>query len=347
MICACTLNRLERNGALATAPSLANKWNADLETAYRAGTGNPDDDAEDHDKAREATRFEGVYQAFGAPDPWNRVKFQTQPMQVFSDGKVVLEQASSVAPVYQDTVRKTLPWVPFKTDDGAATFESEMMAPQVWLYNRDEDRMVAADQAGMSVAALQNDWGVRLVSKPNHLLARNHWESMPPLLDPAESATEPKYDYDQMAATIAFETDQRLGDGALVFERVGGVRPQDGTLDLIDEDAELWFAAPGTAYGVDAAGGLLKTGAGAFTVLRNDGERLRAVLAGAIARYFYNRVRADIVLKGLFPYSLLVGKILTVIEESGDSRSIRGAITAVEYQGGESPKTVIRAGYAR
>jgi len=326
---------------------LAKKWTAAAETAYNAGSGTAGDDAEEHDKARKADHLRDVYQAFGAPADWNHNGGLTAPRQVIDNGRLILSNESAVDALYQNQARATLTFLPFRANvdystdpptDGSAGLDSDLLAPLVWLWDEEAQRYVAADQVGMDVSALLGDWGVFINASPNHLLARNQFAGA------AESDTEPVYNYARMLITFAFRTDQRL---ALTFERVGGVRPHDATMDIMDEDAELWFACPQTTFQIDQDGELKNTLGGQYLILRNDSDRLFATMAGAISRYFYPRSRADLAFKGLFPYSNLIGQILTVIEEGGDSRSIQAPITAVEYDLSETPRTTIKAGYAR
>ena len=330
-------------------PSLVKLWSDALESAYRVGTGNEDDAGEAHDKARDADKFRPVFQALGARADWDHAGGMAAPRQDFN-GNVI---GSGLVGAFQNRQRKTLPWLPFRQnfeystdppqDQSGLAGEAGFTAPQAYLWDEEESRYIGADAAGMAVGALPSEWGVLINARPNHLLGLGHMDAVPPEIQ-ADTAKEPKYDWKQAKITIAFQTDQRL---ELRFERGGGVRPQDGTIDIIEEDAELWFATPGTIFGVDERGILRRTPPGDILVLRNDADRLKLVMAGAISRYFYPRFRAELTLKGLFPYSVLVGQILTVIEEGGDAKTIQAPVTAVEYVGADEPGTVIRAGYAR
>lgn len=355
LVC-CTTLEADGIGSVNPKPSLVKLWSDALESAYRIGTGNEDDDGEAHDKARKADKFRPVFQALGAPADWDHAAGTASPGQ---DDVGNLIQASGMGSAFQNQVRKTLTFLPFRQnwnygtdpprDQTGMGGEAEFIGPQAWLFDPDDTivgpgggQYVAADAAGMDVGALPSEWGVFINANPNHLLGLNHMDPVVPE-NPADTAVEPRYDWKQMKATIAFHTDQRL---QLVFERGGGVRPQDGTIDIIEENAELWFATPRTIFAVNEHGTLLRT-PDYFLILRNDADRLKLVMAGAISRYFHPRFRAELTLKGLFPYSSLLGQILTVIEEGGDSKTIQAPITAVEYTGGDNPGTVIRAGYAR
>jgi len=354
---------LENIPGAAGQQNLSAKWSAALEADYASGTGVDDDSAEEHDAARKAERLRPVYRNFGAPPLWDRWKALSAPALILQDGKLQLVQASGEGAPFQNDVRETLTFLPFKTgldysadpplDPTGGDPRDPYLSPQAWLP--DEERIadqesppaevfIAVDQAGMNVSALLDEWGLSVGANPPHLLGKNHFEDPPPPGVSNESGTDPLYDWSEMKMTIAFRTDQRV---KLVFERVGGARPQDGTVTMIEDDAEFWFAVPGTVFGVDRNGILQRTPQGAYMVLRDDSPRLFMQMAGLVARYFYPRSRADVQIAGLFPYSMLLGQILTSIEEGGDSRSIHAPITSVSYHGGKAPRTEIKAGYAR
>ena len=67
-------------------------------------------------------------------------------------------------------------------------------------------------------------------------------------------------------------------------------------------------------------------------------------MAGAIARYYMERNRAEIIVKRLLPWGNLVGQILTVVQGSGSTQTIQAPITSVEWH---ENTTVIRTGFAK
>ena len=203
---------------------------------------------------------------------------------------------------------------------------------------------VLAEEVGIGVSASGSDWGVLLSAKPNHILAKNHFE------DANLTAVQPKYDHEETIATIAVETDKRLMIQADVSDSWG---PSDGVLDIEVPDAEMWYLAANTVVGtrIDKLAlvpGLLET-SGEAKFLRNDAPRLQFVLAGAIARYQLQRYKCEVVIQGLRPWTGLLGQILTVIEQGG-THTINTPITSIEWQvpdtEGEAPVTTIRAGFA-
>lgn len=324
--------------------TLLPKWTSQLEALYKAGAGAAEDDPALHDKARAADIYRPVYQAFGAPSTWNLQAGKARPSV---DGAGVL-QAETPAD-YQTKVRETLSWLPLRDgvdygvspaiDRNPAGHEPDLRPPVAWVYDEEDERYVPAEEYGIAVSVPRADWGVFLQASPNHTLALNHFN--------ADSETDPRFDYDLLVATIAMRTDERLGLEYEIpldqGEEAHG--PSAGTLDIVDEMAEIWYLAPGTAVGVDE-NGTLRTSGGEGRVLRNDAPRLALLMAGAIARYTNERARAEIVAKGLLPWNDLLGSVLTVIETAGDTQSVQGVVTSVEWSFVGSPQTVIKAGFA-
>jgi len=325
--------------------SLVPKWSSALETAYKAGTGNPTDAGDDHDAARQAETYRPVYQSYGAPIDWNFNNGTAAPI-INSSGQT----ANGVAD-YQNQIRSTLSYLPLRegydystdppTDHNLSGHESDFWPPAVWLFDPDpeegEGRYVLAEEADIGVSVSRTDWGVFLSPSPNHLLALNHWASS------IATDTDPKYDYATMVATIAVESDQRFG---LEVAVAGGGTPSGGVLEIEVPDAELWYLAPNTVVGTDVTGAL-KTSGVTGRVLRNDVTRLGLVMAGALARYNALRGRAEITIKGLLPWGELVGQVMAVVEDGGDTQMIDAPITAVEWVTGNDPTTIIRTGFAQ
>lgn len=329
-------------------PSLVAKWSSALESAYKAGTGTPSDPPEDHDEARRGERYRPVYQLFGAPAGWLHHDAAAAPLLDW-DGQMVAysRDDEETHADYQNQVRETLSWLPLKegfdystdppTDRNPSDYVPDLLPAAVWVYDPQSKRYVSAEEAGIAVHVLHNDWGVFLQAQPNHLLALNHFGGA------AASEVDPKYDWEHMVATIALETDQRLQ----LIQELPDATGDGSTLDLVVEDAECWVLSHGTVVGTDAQGQLLKSG-DSQRVLRNDASRLAAVMAGAIARYYDARARAEIVVRRHLPWSGLIGQVLTVVDEGGTTHEIQAPITMIDWVvGGPEPVMIVRTGFAR
>lgn len=334
-----------------TPTTLVPKWGVANEATYDAGTGTPADGADAHDEARQADALRSVYGVFGAPEAWDFNNGEASPL-FDSEGKqdlsvVITPQGNLARPAiadFQPYVRATLLYLPLQEgfdytadppkDMNAPGHVADFMPPAAWIL--DGPRWVGADAVGFSVHAAMIDWGVYLATSPRHLLAMNHFAGA------AATETEPAWDYDDLIVTIALEADQRL---TYVWETPDDSRPSGGQLVIEVPDAELWYLARDTVLGTDIAGNLLKSG-DKGRVLRNDTPRLMLHMAGAIARYFDLRSRAQLTFNGLMPAQQLLGQILTVIEEGEDTHHIQAAITAVTWDGSNEPATTIRTGFA-
>lgn len=322
--------------------SLVPQWSDGLEAAYKAGTGESTDGPSDHDDVRKIDRFRPVYQQWGAPPTWDH-QFGRASIKVDESGAIV-DGAD-----YQNAVRRTLTWLPIRegydytanlvgppADGNIAGHEADMLPPAVWLYDEEEQRYIPAEKAdpAVNVSVSHADLGVMLGASPNHVLALNRFEGA------ADTDTDPVYDGAKMIATVAFESDHRL---ELEWEQFPAAQPSSGTLVIEDSQAELWYLAKDTVIGLGADGAFKIAGP---IVLRDDTPRLSLLMAGAIARYHKERARAEITIKGLVPWGDLLGQVLTVIDDGGDSQTIQGVITSIDWTGGEHPMTVVRTGFA-
>jgi len=326
------------------ADTLVPKWSAAQEAEYKAGTGSGSDDPESHDAARTADHLRAVWSAYGAPAAWNHQDGAAAPVPT-PLGEILFGDLAD----YQTTARTTLTWLPLfagidyadgrAVDHNPSTYQPDLLGPLVWLTDPELDRYVPATERQIGIISPANDWGIQLRCQPAHLLANNHWDSG----EPAETITEPTYDYSTLIATIAFEGDYRLE----LIHHLPDEADADGTCKVIDTPAELWLLAPNTVVGL-APDGQVKTSGPTGRVLRNDSQRMLATLAGAIGRYYQTRCRAEVAIEGLVNWYTLLGVILDVIETAGDAQTIRAPITSVSWTNTESQqRTVLRTGFAQ
>jgi hypothetical protein len=319
------------------------KWTDALETEYKAGTGTPADYKQDHDKARSVDKLEAVYRVFGA----TKDNYNAAAPELDENGEVVGGEQDC-----QTSVRETLHFIPLREgfdytsakpkDNNPPGFQPSLLSPtaylkDVWARNQQltGEPYVRADEDEISVSILWDEWGIKLGASPAHRMALDKFALA------ADTETWPEnggYDYEDMVMTIARRADQRLG---FAFGDPDG----EAVKDIFVSSAELWLLMPGTVVGVDSVGKIEKS-PDEIVTLRNDATYLKFVMAGAIARYYQPRARASVTLNGLQLWGGLLGQILTVIEESGDTEKIEAPITSVHWFGGESPKTTIGAGFA-
>lgn len=354
-------NRGEQGSSGPAEPTLEGKWNSAAETAYKYGAGALTHPlykgAAYHDIVRQAEQFRNVYQAFGAPAKWDMASATLAPVPRKDTGEGLEDDPAD----YQQEVRRTLNWLPLQAgydytvdpptnDSNPNKHVPEYLPPAAWIANMPAEneeqtgyQWLPVDQLGISVSAARKDWGIQLNCSPNHLVAFGDFYASASV---KPTNTPPAYDYRTMACTIAIETDQRL---TLEFA-LPGAKPSDGVLEVEAPGAEWWWLAPNTILGIDP------DNPRQFLLaepqpLRNDVDRLGIVAAGTIARYYASRARAEIVAKGLLPWSGLLGQVLSVVEEAGSTHQMHAVITAVEWQvpdgPDESPITILRAGFAQ
>ena len=304
-----------------------------------------DDDAEDHDKARNDDDFRPVYQYFGAPADWD-----------WQQGlaRVELDSSGDVIPMstgdYQNKVRRTLTRLPLRegfdyttdppTDNNPADHEAEYRNAEAWLNDASglTGYYVSVDVLGIPLSVSGIDWGIIVNPSPNHKLALTHWAGA------ADTDTEPLYDYETLIATIAVETDQQF---AMIYE-VPDALPSDGTLVVSVPDAELWYLAPDTVVGIHDVLKQFKLSPTDGVVLRSDASRMALAMAGAISRYRDARARMELTFKGLLPRSHWIGQIIGVVDEGGDTHEIQAPVTSVEWIVTDTDvTTIIRTGFAR
>jgi len=227
----------------------------------------------------------------------------------------------------------------------------DYLAPVAWIFDPYTYRYLASEKLDISIQPKRHDWGVLLQCSPNHLVAENHFDEQDgeELDYTVVTATWPRYDFEEMAVTIAIESDQRFQMESILE----GATDQDGVMEIAT-DAEFHFLAPNTILGAsidpdDPAGLLILSGDEPY-VLRSDKELMELTMAAAISRYQADRKRARLTLMGFLPWQFLVGHVLATVEEIGGVvHTIDAPITSITWQapdGGGSPTTILEAGFA-
>lgn len=329
------------------ANSLVPRWDTGRQVEYQDPTGNPGDPPEVLDLARKAEKFREVWQLFGAPSGWDLHGGDCSPG--FDDlGNFQVGQNSP----YQNLVRRTLSWTPLReqTDytqnppvsHAGSGVVPGFLPPAVWIASDllRPDWYVPAEENGVGISAPQTDWGVLLHCDPNHWIAQGQFSG--------RTAKEPDLDCRRMVATIAFEIDARLS----VYAEMPGATAADGVLEVSVNDAECWYLAPATVVGTDptwSPASKLLTSPWQGIVLRNDNDRLCAVMCGLLARYYVSRARAEITWRGLCPLADLLGTILSALDDTGGRLWLGCPVTGLSWRVDErgNSSTTLKAGYAR
>jgi hypothetical protein len=320
-------------------PTLVGRWKLEDEQDY---LNCPDLDQnisfDAYDDYRAQERFHDVFRRFGVASDWDFDKFCKHPQW---DGE--FHQITDSPTPIQLKARSTLTWLPLETgwdytvtppvnnnDDKSAAMPLRL--PNVWLH--DGDRWVPIENTGIAMSVLADDLGVFLHATPNGLLSGSTGEF---------TNYPSEWNYLKMIATVAFHSDRRM----FCEKKVDNSAPSDGILEIFVPDCQLWYLAPRTVVDVDEGGELMISPSAAGCVVKNDWTRLAARMVGALARHYQERARAQIKIRGLLPWNSLLGQILTVIDEGGDTQTIEAPITSVAWINGDHPLTIISTGFAR
>jgi len=129
-----------------------------------------------------------------------------------------------------------------------------------------------------SVQPLSREMALRVKFAPPHLIALNRWDSEG---TPAVDDVEPAWDYNDMIATVAIETDERLE----VIEQSADypIAEFKRTKVIVIPDAEVWYVGLNTVVDV-ADDGTLKRVSTPNTI-RDDSPRLRTIARLALEWY--------------------------------------------------------------
>lgn len=327
-------------------------WSTTLETEYKSAAGVGD--GQSNDRFRQDDRFEAVFQRFVASNDWKPITAGCVP--AFDEaGQYVAEPAEP--PGYQKRVLKTLDHLPLaqgtdysadpptNKNDPTAT-PPEFLKPVAYVSDPEEsdpseaDIYWRADELGISLSVLTTTLGVQLGANPNHRLAAGSFGGA------AATAKIPEFDWNRLVITVAFESDQRPTATAAI----DGARPEDGVLDIVDNDLEFWLLAPHTVIGLNKDG-TLKTSGDKPRVLRSDHERLAEKMIGILARHWRSRVKVALELESLEPWGDLVGAILSAVDAGGVLHDVESPITRVAWQANGdgdqvTVQTTISAGFA-
>lgn len=323
------------------------------------------------DDLRKKEYYADVYRHYVAPDTFDFHNGIALP-ELDKEGNVLPKPlgAAGLAKV-QGTVRRTLDWIPLRVGGSYAADanawsnpeDAELMRPLAWFgYSSWENKIAywtSAAEYGCTIEPDAENYGFRAKVQPNHILAKKFWTA-PNTWAPSD--TRPLFDHRYNLFTFACELDYRL---AIEVDLPGpGNR---GTLVIDVPDAECWVLAPRTVVDVvpleDRIAG--RTVANPFPnwfgwpnindiqisspnemkTLRNDNEKLHAVMAAAIARYGMPRGRASITAKGLRPWVSLLGANLTHVATGAGNERIDGPITQITWNA-EGGETIVKGGYA-
>ena len=309
-------------------------WTTDEEVAY---------DAENDDE-RETDKHERVYNRFRVPKDWDWKagdgfgdKQTVCSPTVKKDG--TLDKETNADEYMFD--RKFLSWIPFeKPVNGTdGTKEPEYLEPCVWVENPMFDglatvqwRYVQVDKwkFPIGVRMLDRELGFQMSGQYKHMLALNSFDNE---AAPASSFI-PMFDYNDLIATVAVETSQRLQ----VIEEIkdNDTAEEDRVLAITDMSAELWYVVKGTRKPT-ADDRMEKTTEG--EAVRDDSPRLRKIAAFAKAWYALPRAGVSYS-ERVLAYVGFAGKYLATIKSDTQEEPVNTIISAVSWDFRSGTSTV-------
>lgn len=334
-----------------------------LQLQYTRGTGTEADSAKAHDTARQNPRYRDVYSRFVLPENALLDKIGLSAPVLSSDGTPIGGLYNSArSREFQLVYRELLPWIPLRngfdystptpTPRFDAVAQSGFRSLTVYVFDRlsadgtkGTNEYRRAEDLGLSVSIDSEAWGILIGQTPRHRLGYNEfgWDLKNADDDVTETKTtvEPRWKWQSMLATLAMRTDKRL-EVSVDYSPADLIKPErELVIDV--PGAEMWVLAVNTIVAIDSSNAFVRRGP---ELLRDDSERLHAVMAGAIGRYVNARRRAVIDIHGIQGWSTLLGKILSVVEAPAETLQVDAPITSIEYTTAGTPSTVIKTGFA-
>ena len=290
--------------------TLEKGWTDAEETSYKAGHVGSTNQY-DHDAERRTDLHERVYQFHRIPNDWNGdtgdgaggAQNNALPT-VLGDG--TLDDATTAALI--PFGRRLLRWIPVPKAGADSDAEPEYMAPLVvlghdtgatmWYYQVDKVDPELGIVPACSVRVADREMGLWVTPQIPHKMGSGHFDVDD--ADTEDSAYEPAGDYEELLATVAIETDERLTVEQEISSQQQTASGGAVTIDV--EGAECWWIAPNTVVAVDERGLLYADGTleGIDNgYVRDDSERLRKIAALASGWYGEERAQMELVIDRL------------------------------------------------
>lgn len=140
------------------------------------------------------------------------------------------------------------------------------------------DRLNTVDFPNLTLRMLDSQPGFEITGYYNHIMGLNHFDG--------ESSKPPLFDFNDMYATVAVETDSHL------YYSVTLTSPIRSKLTIDVPDAELWILSAGAVTDINSDGSLKKESVS--SILRTDVDRLKGIAAAARAWYGVRRASLNL-----------------------------------------------------
>lgn len=310
------------------------------------------DESERFKTFRSQEKFEDVFTKFAIdPNTFDPSFFLMAPT-FNNEGKLT----GAMNGAYQFQEVKTLEEMIIGENKGNLSWKK--MPPTAWhledltFFTINPINISNVDDLGISVKPLEGELGIRLKSDPKHHIAKTG--NGPEITIPGQGK-KPEYSYENIAVTMAWETDTRISL-ALTDESIS---PNAGEMCVYAPGCECWYVAPRTFLGeLNEQGVAIITpeeqtegdpDAFAGKIVRNDVEHMKEVLNGIFLKHVYQS-RCDVTLINLWPVAHFIGRFTEKVVNSMNGQTteepIESVITSIRFSFGKTRSVTLEMGYA-
>ncbi|MCK4959192.1 MAG: hypothetical protein KAT00_07320, partial [Planctomycetes bacterium] len=322
-----------------TNTQFSNGWTSTLETAYKNAangvTGYADleesEKAALNDRYRATDKFSKVYTTFIVDKDWDWTIGSNNANPKWYPASERAELVPAENANYWNVGKRFYPFVPFKEGvdysgsspsvENVDGVEADWRRMFVILKDSDGKYCYAEknDQRTGTVRPLTTELGVEVRIRPQYLLGKTEFTSAEPGLWDLDMA-DYSFDPDDMEFTAFCETDQ-------IFQISHQVNTTETNRTLVIDvpEAELWYVVPGTVVDIEDDGTKITYGSSADHKIRDDTDRLKKILAAAVAWYGRARYKVNITQLNITD-DVTLGELLEYIDITNQDGDEAGAI---------------------
>lgn len=304
--------------------TLERGWSAADETAYHDVTGAT---PEEKDAKRQTDELRAVFRVLRVPSDWDFMagdgaggeQHNANPA-ISTAGELNADTQAHIRHGWGLSFERN---VPFFKAQYTSSLQPDYREAIVYVWDETTEAFIYLEAVPGMVRLLDNDLGIEVTTNPAHLLGLGH-------VDDIDSASVPVFDYEKLAVTAAFRTDERLQvqlepeiiqyDGESDDDYDARVATLQARVLYIDvPHAELWYIVPGTA---DTVGSLHAGGA-----IRNDIDVVKRAALSASAWFGQPRHNLQVSFQSL-ETSFAVGNLIDTYTDSGTDHPVNAVITS-------------------
>lgn len=350
-----------------TDSNLQTRFSSSLLTEYKEGAKNATNYASESDrnKAKWNDEYRGedrfdIMGQFRIPSNWDRKSANGEggsknpAIPTLGDDGALDEATAATMWLYNKPLLHHLPGMEVgkdysqdpATDEDATDKEPEFRRP--FAVIKDGTRYIYVDKVpereeinipNANVRMIDREMALAVDFRPRHVLFNNHWTSAEIGYMGGENFDSTKvFDYEDLVATVAMESDQRVKITA-----EGNGLENGKELNIFVSDANLVYLAPNTVVGIDDNGALKNSGTSG-RLLVDDRARLEAI--AALAWAWYSEPRASVTFDAKWLGSNAnVGALIKAIYSADETRDVGTVVTEV-FLDFKTRKTKIKTQFA-